>query len=77
MKSILIVVALLTPPTLHATTCSNPLPANAVVTPACTWIVEQYDPGVWKDNLGQFWILVEGRSVAVKVRVEDLRIGQR
>lgn len=62
----LILTLILTAP-LRATTCGTPLPANAVVTPACTWIVEQWDPGVWLDNLGQLWSKVTGSSKAVIV----------
>lgn len=53
----------------HATTCAGPnnIPAGAVVTPECTYIVEQWDPGFWRDNLNQLWTLVEGYSLAIKV----------
>lgn len=51
----------------RATTCGTPLPPQAVVTPACTWIVEQWDPGVWLDNLGQLWAKIAGTSKAAIV----------
>jgi hypothetical protein len=51
-----------------ATTCAVPIPAGAVVTPDCTIIVEQVDPGVFRDALNQIWVLIEGFSNAVKVK---------
>lgn len=56
--AISLIVVLLASATPQATTCANPTPSGQVVTPSCTWIVQQWDPGVWLDNLGQFWVWV-------------------
>ena len=50
-----------------ATTCAAPntIPAGAVVTPECTWIVEQVDPGEWMDNLYQHWVLFMGHALKI------------
>jgi hypothetical protein len=50
-----------------ATTCAGPIPAGAVITPECTIVVEQVDPGVFRDALNQIWVLMAGFSNAVKV----------
>lgn len=49
----------------HATTCADPLPPGVTVTPACTWVVRQWDPGVWLDNLGNLWTTLVGSSLAI------------
>lgn len=66
-----------------ATSCIGPIPLGHVVTPECTWIVEQFDPGVWRDNLGQYWVLVTKGTPETgtmewptKVALADLRIGR-
>lgn len=60
-----------------ATTCLAPnMPAGAVVTPGCTYIVEQVDPGVWRDQLNQLWAWVSGLSTAVRVNLDDLHLGR-
>lgn len=77
MRYLMIVALLLTLGAApSATTCAKPLPAGAVVTPNCTYVVEQVDPGVWRDNLGQIWAWVSGLSTAVQVKLEDLHIGR-
>lgn len=79
MRYTLLVVALLAALSAapSATTCAAPnnIPKGVVVTPDCTWVVEQVDPGVWRDNLNQIWTFIAGVSQAVKVKLEDLKIG--
>lgn len=58
---------------VHATTCANSIPAGVVVTPSCTWIVQQWDPGVWLDNLGSFWAKIIGMSVPQMLSGHDSR----
>lgn len=79
LVALLLVLTLSSAPT--ATTCSNTIPLGTVATPECTWIVEQIDPGVWMDNLRQYWVLglcVNGvcSGLPVKVKLEDLHIGR-
>lgn len=80
MRRLMIVGALLFALSVapSATTCLAPnnIPAGAVVTPGCTYIVEQVDPGVWRDNLNRIWVWVSGLSTAVSVQLEDLHIGR-
>ena len=73
-----LLIVLVSPIAASATTCAAPnhIPAGAVVTPDCTWIVEQVDPGVWRDQLDQIWTFISGFSVAVKVNLADLHIGR-
>ena len=61
-----------------ATTCAAPnqIPAGAAVTTNCTYIVEQVDPGVWRDNLNQIWTFITGLSTAIRVKLADLHIGR-
>ncbi len=61
-----------------ATSCPPHDPA-LVITPECTFLVLQYDPGVWVDQLGSYWTTAPGdifpKNVGKDPRV--LRIGVR
>lgn len=75
--AVLLSLLTLTATHLSATSCANPLPAGAVVTPDCTYIVRQYDPGAYLDQLGSYWVLVPGSSLPANVGKDPsvLRIG--
>lgn len=77
MKTLLLIVltVIALSATPYAETCNRPKPAGAVVTPDCNYIVEQVDPGVWRDSWNRIWVWLSG--VAVTVKLEDLMIGRK
>ena len=71
-----LVVVCLTRP-VRATSCAGDpaRPLGGVLTPACTVIVRQYDPGVWLDHTGVYWVLRAGVPVSIGRDPRVLRIG--
>lgn len=81
-RALVVLVLILSATSARSTTCAKPLPIGVVITPACTWIIAQVDPGVWLDNLKQYWTFPPCRpdgacsSMPIQVKLADLHIGQ-
>lgn len=81
--AVVLILAVTAPRPLLATSCANVIPLGVRLTPDCTWIVAQYDPGVWRDNLGAFWVIrticrADGAcaTLPTTVMLADLHLGQ-